>query len=73
MLRLVSGICALGLVSGAYFVCPIALKQRVHVVLTPPEETLAEMQDGLEVLADHLRGSGRFAPDANPASSAAAE
>lgn len=64
MFRLISGFCALGLVIGAYFVCPHGLKQKAHQALTPPEETLVQMREGLDALADHLRGPGEVVPPA---------
>jgi hypothetical protein len=71
MLRMISGFCALGLLGGAYVVCPEALKQRIHDRLTPSEETLARMQDGFDALADHLRGPEGVPAEVIPASAVA--
>jgi len=64
MLRMISGICALGLMAGAYFVCPQALKQKAHAVMTPSDETLVHLQQGFDTLAEHLRGPSDVRPSA---------
>ncbi|MGJ3232724.1 MAG: hypothetical protein ACFE0P_13105 [Oceanicaulis sp.] len=60
---MISGICALGLVAGAYLVCPEALQNRIHEALTPPDETLAELQAGFDALADYFNGPGQLTPE----------
>ena len=63
MIRMISGVCALGLLAGSYFVCPEAVQNRVHDALTPPDQTLAELQAGFDALADHFNGPGDMNPD----------
>ncbi|MEQ8405004.1 MAG: hypothetical protein RKE49_07895 [Oceanicaulis sp.] len=63
MIRMVSGVCALGLLAGSYFVCPEGVKNRVQEALSPPDHTLAELQAGLDALTNHFNGPGDMTPD----------
>jgi len=62
MVRMISGVCALGLLVGSYFICPQSLQERVNAAVSPSPETLAEVRAGLDALA------GRFGVpvDMNP-------
>lgn len=64
MVRMISGVCALGLLVGSYFVCPQALQARIAEAMSPSEQTLAEVRAGIDTLAGRFTGPGELHPDA---------
>ncbi len=63
MVRMISGVCALGLLAGTYFVCPQALQERVNAALSPSPDTIAQVRAGLDSITDQLHGPGELTPD----------
>lgn len=62
MVRMISGICALGLLVGTYFVCPQALQERINAALSPSPDTVAQVRAGLDSITDQLQGPGQLNP-----------
>ena len=63
MVRMISGICALGLLAGTYFVCPQALQERINAAIGPSPDTIAQVRAGLDSITDQLHGPGELNPD----------
>jgi len=63
-MRMFFGFAAIGLLAGTYFVCPDAMRQQVNDTLTPNEQTLVELREGIDALMRHLDGPGDLNPDA---------
>ncbi|MGX6646579.1 hypothetical protein ACWCOP_01400 [Maricaulaceae bacterium MS644] len=63
MVRMISGICALGLVVGTYFVCPQALQERINAAISPSPDTIAQVRAGLDSITGQLSGPGELNPD----------
>jgi hypothetical protein len=63
-MRLIFGFAAIGLLAGAYLVCPDALRREVQQTITPNDQVLAQVRDGIDTLMRHLDGPGDLNPDA---------
>ena len=66
-MRVVFGIAAVAVIAGAYVVCPDAVRQDINQTVTPDEQVLAEIGDGMDALMNLFKGPGDIQPDLPPA------
>lgn len=66
-MRVVFGVAAMAIIMGAYAICPETVREDVNRVVTPNEQVLTEVGDGLNALMNMFRGPGDIQPDVPPA------
>lgn len=62
-MRYLIAFAACGLLAAAYFLCPDTLKRQVRDTLTPSDQQLAELRDGIEAITSQFDGPGDMGPE----------
>lgn len=63
-MRIVFGFAAAGLLLAGYTVCPQGVRDSVHDLVSPEQQVLEDMQDGVDTLMAFLKpGPGEIEPD----------
>lgn len=63
-MRFLTAFAAIGLTASAYLVCPDAVRSGINDTLTPDEQTLVEMREGIDAIMRHMQGPAPAIPDA---------
>ena len=65
-MRVVFGVAALAIIAGAYALCPETVRHDVNHAITPGEDRLAEIGEGMKTLMNLFKGPGDIQPDTIP-------
>jgi hypothetical protein len=65
-MRIVFGIAAVAILLGSYVVCPDEVRASIADTVTPSEQIVSDVQDGLDALADYLSGPEDIQPETPP-------
>jgi hypothetical protein len=65
-MRIVFGAAAVGVIAASYIVCPDEIRNSITDTVTPNEQVLVDMQDGLETLIAYFSGPEDIQPETPP-------
>jgi hypothetical protein len=65
-MRIVFGAAAVGIIAASYVVCPDQIRDSVTEAVTPNEQVLKDMQDGIETLVAYFSGPEDIQPETPP-------